>query len=154
MAVEILDETQRYPRAERLRRCLQHLLREHGLARRELTVVLVDDAAIAARNAADRGVDGPTDVLSYPTAEPDDAGFPDVPHLGDILISLDTARRQAPEHGHDLEQEVLVLAAHGVTHLRGFDHPTEAQWQPFLAAQRRILEIQAELPRPRPAPER
>lgn len=154
MAVEILDETQRYPRADRLRRCLQRLLSEHGLARRELTVVLLDDAAMAARNASDRGAEGPTDVLSYPSVEPDDAGFPDVPHLGDIFIGLDTAGRQAPEHGHDLEQEVLVLAAHGVTHLRGFDHPTEAQWQPFLAAQRRILEIRAELARPHPAPER
>lgn len=141
MAVEILDETQRYPRVERLRGCLRQLLSESGLARRDVTVVLMDDCAIAVRNGADRGVAGPTDVLSYPTSEPDDAGFPAVPHLGDILISLDTAARQATEHAHDLEREVLVLAAHGLTHLRGFDHPTEAAWQPFLDAQRRVLEI-------------
>lgn len=116
---------------------------EQGLAEREVTVVLLDDAAIAERNAADRGVEGPTDVLSYPTAEPDDVGFPDIPQLGDILISLDTAARQAVEHGHGTRQEVLVLAAHALTHLQGHDHQDEAEWRPFLAAQRRILELAA-----------
>jgi len=80
-------------------------------------------------------------VLSYPTAEPDDAGFPAVPHLGDIFISLDTAARQAEERGVGLEQEVLVLAAHGLTHLRGFDHTSEAAWEPFRAAERRIVRL-------------
>jgi len=154
VAVEILDETQRYPRVERLRGCLRQLLSESGLARRDVTVVLTDDGAIAAHNAADRGVPGPTDVLSYPTSEPDDAGFPVVAHLGDILISLDTAARQAEEHGHDLEREVLVLASHGLTHLRGFDHPTEAAWQPFLDAQTRVLAILARTQRGRAPAER
>ncbi len=141
MAVEILDETQRYPRAERLARALEDLLDELEAVERDVTVVLIDDAAMAERNLRDRGVDGPTDVLSYPTFEPDDEGFPPVPHLGDIFISLDTAARQAEERGHDLEQEVLVLAAHGLTHLRGLDHRDEGEWRPFHAAERRILEL-------------
>ena len=91
------------------------------------------------RNLADRGVPGPTDVLSYPSSEPDDVGVPEVAHLGDVLIDLDAAARQAPDHGHDVTDEVLVLAAHGLTHLRGFDHPDDASWRPFSDAQRRIL---------------
>ncbi len=117
---------------------------ELGATERELTLVLLEDAAIAERNAADRGVDGPTDVLSYPTREPDDVGFPEVPHLGDILISLETAARQAEEHGHSLEAEVVVLAAHGLVHLLGHDHQDDAGWQPFLAAQKRALELAGE----------
>ena len=104
-------------------------------------MVLVDDASIAERNRLDRGVEGPTDVLSYPTTEPDDVGFPTVEHLGDVIISLDTAARQAAEHGLEPTQEVLVLAAHGLTHLRGYDHTTEDLWRPFHQAQDRILEL-------------
>lgn len=104
-----------------------------------MTVVLLGDEAMAQRNVTDRGVAGPTDVLSYPASEPDDVGVPEVAHLGDVLIDLDAAARQAPEHDHGLTEEVLVLAAHGLTHLRGFDHPDEASWEPFLDAQRRIL---------------
>ena len=143
MAVEILDETQRYPRAEadRLELGMSGLLAELGEGAREVTVVLVDDGAIRLRNARDRGVDSATDVLSYPTGEPDDRGFPAVAHLGDIFISLDTAARQARERGHTLEHEVLVLAAHGLTHLRGFDHVDEAAWAPFRAAEARIVEL-------------
>jgi probable rRNA maturation factor len=137
--VEILDETGRFPAPERLRGALQSLLDAAGLADREVTVVLVNDAAMAERNRADRGVEGPTDVLSYPTAEPDDVGVPFVPHLGDVLIDVDAAARQAPDHGHDVVAETLVLAAHGLTHLRGFDHPDKASWAPFQAAQRAVL---------------
>src|SRR5690554_2381636 len=139
--IELLDETSRYPHAERLTRTLAALLHELRLQDRELTVVLMDDAAIAQRNRADRQEDGPTDVLSYPTFEPGDEGFPEVPHLGDVLISLETAARQAEENGHSLEEEVLVLAAHGLTHLRGFDHRTDEEWQPFLEVQARILQL-------------
>jgi probable rRNA maturation factor len=137
--VEILDETARFPAPERLAGALQSLLEAAGLAEREVTVVLVDDATMAQRNRADRGVEGPTDVLSYPTAEPDDVGVPPVPHLGDVLVDLDAAARQAPEHGHGTVEEVLVLAAHGLTHLRGFDHPDATSWAPFRAAQREVL---------------
>lgn len=141
--IEILDETRRLPRADArvLEHALEALLAELGLADREVTVALLDDEAIRLRNRADRGVDAPTDVLSYPTFEPDDVGMPEVPHLGDILISLDTAARQGEERGHDLLEEVLVLAAHGLTHLRGLDHPTEDEWTPFTNAQKRILEL-------------
>lgn len=120
---------------------MARLLAELGLDERELTVVLLDDAAMHERNRLDRGVDAPTDVLSYPTAEPGDVGMPQVPHLGDVLVGLDVARRQAAAQGQALEREVLMLVAHGITHLRGYDHPTEASWKPFRAAQTRILEL-------------
>ena len=139
--VEILGETERFPAPERLATALEALMAELGLRGRELTVVLLGERAMAERNRADRGARGPTDVLSYPTHEPDDVGVPEVTHLGDVLICLDVAARQAPEHGHGLVEEVLVLAAHGLTHLRGFDHGDDVAWRPFLEAQRRVLEL-------------
>jgi len=152
VAVEILDETQRYRPLERLEHALSALLAELGSEGQDLTVVLIGDVAMHERNARDRGVDAPTDVLSYPTAEPDDVGFPPIGHLGDIFISLDTAARQAHERGIALEREVMVLAAHGLTHLRGFDHTSEAAWEPFRAAERRILSLAGAGPVPEDEP--
>lgn len=149
MLIEILDETGRFRRRERLARVLRRvaavipLPRPLGAAKPEMTVVLVDDDAIAARNRADRGVDGPTDVLAYPLHEPDDAGFPRIPHLGDVVISLDTARRQARSRGRPAWHEVAVLASHGLLHLVGFDHRSAAEWAPFEAVQS-LAEAEAE----------
>jgi probable rRNA maturation factor len=139
--VEILDETGRFRRREAVRSALAALGAELGAAGREVTVVLVDDDTIARMNAAHRGVDGPTDVLSYPLHEPDDVGMPTVAALGDVVISLDTAARQAIEHGHAPWREVLVLAAHGLMHLLGDDHPDPVAWARFEAAQARVLEL-------------
>ncbi|MDQ3458286.1 MAG: rRNA maturation RNase YbeY [Deinococcota bacterium] len=137
--IEVLDETRRYPRPEALAAALERLMAALG-AQGELTLVLVDDAGIRRLNLAHRSVDEPTDVLSYPLREPDDVGMPETGFLGDIFVSLDTAARQAPQHGHDLEGEVKVLAAHGLMHLLGHDHETEAAWRDFENAQRLVLE--------------
>ena len=141
--VDLIDETHRFPAPERLRAALTGLLEDLGEGERDVTVVLLEDDAIADRNLRDRATAGPTDVLSYPTHEPTDVGMPDVAHLGDVLIALGVAARQADAHGHDLVTEVLHLASHGVTHLRGFDHPTDAAWAPFHDAAARIAAIDA-----------
>jgi len=141
MNVEILDETGRFRRHEVLRRVVAQLGDELGARARDVTVVIVDDAAMAALNLAHRGVEGPTDVLSYPLHEPDDVGMPQVDVLGDVVISLDTAQRQARRQGHTTWHEVLVLAAHGLVHLLGFDHPDDAGWQRFDSAQARALAL-------------
>jgi probable rRNA maturation factor len=135
VTVEILDETGRFRRRRRLAALVRALADAHGWTGREVTVVLVDDEAIAAMNERDRGVTGPTDVLSYPLHEPDDAGFPTLPHLGDVVVSLDTAKRQARERGVDPWHEVAELVAHGLLHLLGHDHQDEADWRPFRALQ-------------------
>ncbi len=110
-----------------------------GVAR--LTLILLDDERIRLLNERDRGLNEATDVLSYPAVEPDDDGFPQVAHLGDIFISTDTAARQAEAAGVPLLSELLTLFAHGFTHLLGYDHETEAEWLVFEKAQARILEL-------------
>jgi len=92
-----------------------------GLQGVELSIVLCDDAAIHALNKQWRGKDEPTDVLSFPQIE---AGAVPVPGgvLGDVVISLETAARQADRLGHSLEVEVRRLLVHGALHLLGHDH--------------------------------
>ena len=63
--------------------------------------------------------------------------------LGDIVISLETAARQAPEHGHSLVEELQFLASHGLLHLLGWDHPDEASLAAMLARQERLLQAPA-----------
>ncbi len=145
MRVEILDETGRFRRRRRLAELLRRLAPSWDAAEREMTVVLVDDATIATRNARDRAVAGPTDVLSYPLHEPSDLGFPRLPQLGDVFVSLDTARRQARERGVDPWHEVAELTAHGFLHLLGFDHQDEAAWAPFRAVQAQAADLAREL---------
>ncbi len=139
-AVEIIPQ-KKPPRGlrPRLRHGLTALMSELGHANRMVTVILCSDHRIRALKKTHWGEDTVTDVLSFPTYEPGDPFIP--PHLGDIWISLDTAARQAPAQGRSLEEEVLVLAAHGLWHLLGHDHDSEEEWRGFLNVQRRILEL-------------
>lgn len=91
----------------------------------EVSVVFADDAYIRELNRDYRGIDKATDVLSFALEEGDEpavAGGPDEILLGDIVISLETAARQAAEFGHSLERELAYLTVHGMLHLIGHDH--------------------------------
>jgi probable rRNA maturation factor len=86
----------------------------------DLSVVLTSDDQIRELNREWRGKDRATDVLSFSQIEGEGPAARRV--LGDVVISLDTAARQAAELGHDLEHEVSRLLVHGVLHLLGYDH--------------------------------
>ena len=99
------------------------------MAQREVSVALVSDAEIHLLNANHRGKDKPTDVLSFPLLDPPQLhsadqplGFSGILYLGDIVISMDTALRQADEYQCLLIEELKRLLVHGVLHLLGFDH--------------------------------
>jgi probable rRNA maturation factor len=102
----------------------------------ELSVMLCDDVTIQGLNLEWRGKDAPTDVLSFPQEE----AFPGAPvSLGDVVISLDTAAKQAGELGHSAEIEVQVLLAHGLLHLLGHDHEAPEERAAMEAEERRLL---------------
>lgn len=84
--------------------------RAHGA----VTIALVPDYRVRALNRQFRRTDAPTDVLSFPADEPG--------QLGDVVIALGVARRQAADVGHALATELRVLALHGLLHLLGYDH--------------------------------
>ena len=95
----------------------------------EVDITLVDDAAIHELNRTYRGIDRPTDVLSFALDEGEEEPEVDddeIEHLlGDVIISAPTAVRQGEEHGHGLEREMTYLAVHGMLHLLGYDHMEE-----------------------------
>ncbi|HZU07861.1 MAG TPA: rRNA maturation RNase YbeY [Chloroflexota bacterium] len=119
--------------------------RVHGYA---VDVRITDDAGIQALNRAHRGVDAPTDVLSFPLqpfaqgapvperfAQP--AGMP--VHLGDIVLSWPRAVAQAAEYGHPVEREAAYLLVHGLLHLLGYDHEAPADAQVMRAREEAVL---------------
>lgn len=104
----------------------QQALMALGLDQVELSILLCDDPVIAALNEEWREVEGPTDVLSFPQEDEDWALPEGMPRtLGDVVISVDTAARQALALGHSLEVELRVLLVHGLLHLLGHDHEGE-----------------------------
>ncbi len=90
----------------------------------EVSIVFVDNPRIQALNKQYRGVDSPTDVLSFSMQEGENIPGEDS-LLGDVIISLETAVHQAEEFGHSVDREVAYLAVHGVLHLLGYDHMKE-----------------------------
>ena len=82
------------------------------------TVVITTDRRIRRLNRTWRGIDKATDVLSFPAGDDPGPGR----HLGDVVISRETAARQARNEGHSLATELRVLALHGLLHLLGYDH--------------------------------
>ena len=92
-----------------------------GCLKAELSLLLTDDVQIRALNKQYRKINRPTDVLAFPMLE-GDAFPPRSQLLGDVVISLETARRQAKEAGHSMGREVKILLIHGILHLLGYDH--------------------------------
>lgn len=87
----------------------------------ELSIILTDDAEIQELNRAYRSKDKPTDVLSFSQLEAAEENEP-VFSLGDVIISTETADRQAKDIGHTFNDEIARLLTHGILHLYGFDH--------------------------------
>lgn len=107
-----------------------------------LTILLTEDEYIRELNRQFRGEDRITDVLSFPAGEPMPGSEELLEYLGDIAISVDTARRQAENKGHSLEAELQLLAIHGVLHLLDYDHQTtlerSAMWDVQTAVLKRL----------------
>mmetsp|Transcript_39830 Transcript_39830/g.105215 ORF Transcript_39830/g.105215 Transcript_39830/m.105215 type:complete len:141 (-) Transcript_39830:408-830(-) len=98
----------------------------------QLSLTLCDDEYIQGLNSQWRNIDKPTDVLSFP--------MDDEQLLGDLVISIDTAKRQATERSYDLRDELRVLMVHGVLHLLGYDHEvSEEEHAEMAAAERKLL---------------
>lgn len=109
----------------------------------EVSVTFVDDARIQEINSEERGIDAPTDVLSFPICDFDengdiiDADFDfdgELIMLGDIVISLERARRQAEEYGHGFLREVAFLTVHSMLHLLGYDHVDDPKGERIMFA--------------------
>lgn len=142
ISVEAEGET---PDLKRLERLARAVLAAEGAGPGEVGVVLTDDAGIHALNRQYLGHDYPTDVLSFGLQEEatGEQAFV-VPaegpiHLGDVAISLERAREQAADYGHDWRREVELLLTHGLLHLLGYDDGTEEARKHMHARQENLL---------------
>lgn len=111
----------------------------------ELCLRLTDDQEIQTLNATYRQKDAPTDVLSFAsmdfTMPAIDELYQSQPvYLGDIIISVETAQRQAEQRSHSCLTELVWLASHGLLHLLGWDHPDETSLQHMLSQQTMLME--------------
>ena len=111
----------------------------------ELTLRFTGDQEIQSLNAQYRQKDQPTDVLAFATLEWDfpkitpSEDFLEPMYLGDIVISVETAQKQAQQQGHPLKRELAWLASHGFLHLLGWDHPDEPSKTAMLEKQETLL---------------
>jgi probable rRNA maturation factor len=143
LTVDVLTESPQWdaePGAEMtVRRAIVQAAAVEGTAdpAAEVSVLLCDDAVIAALNARWRGRDEPTNVLSFP-APP--AGDPAAPaHLGDIAIACETVVREARDQNLPVAQHLAHLAVHGFLHLLGYDHVTDDEAERMERLEREIL---------------
>ncbi len=113
----------------------------------EIVLTFVDDEVICELNEQYRGIDKPTDVLSFSMSEQTDEEpiivYENKPEeqLGDIVISAPAAKRQSEEYGHSLEREIGFLFIHGLLHLLGYDHQDEHAEQRMIQKQEQILQL-------------
>jgi probable rRNA maturation factor len=108
-----------------------------------LSLVVTDDAEIQRLNRDYRGIDAPTDVLSFGMGEDQFAPEEQALYLGDIILSYPRAAAQAQEYGHSAQAEVNLLVVHGVLHLLGYDHATAEEEREMWSLQERALQEQA-----------
>jgi probable rRNA maturation factor len=130
------------------------LAAEHVAGAIEVSVLVTGDDALHRLNRDYRGVDAPTDVLSFADDEQSDAAHPafvhapDAPrYLGDLAISYERVVAQAAEYGHSCARELAFLTVHGVLHLLGYDHERGPEDQAAMRAREEVIMRQIGLPR-------
>lgn len=118
----IWEAEQDEPPSLELAAYIPQLLKSLHLKDAEFAILVTNDAGIQAYNRDYRGLDKPTDVLSFPAMKYQGSG---TRHLGDIVISMDRTLQQAQEIGHSAEKEFRFLILHGLLHLLGYDHEVD-----------------------------
>ena len=158
MSLEIVwdNEQEEYEIKDDLIALLESILQKageaEGIDQGEVALTFVDNTRIHELNLEYRGIDRPTDVLSFAMNESGEdeldiiyeveegEALEDVPEvLGDIIISVTRAQEQAQEYGHSLERELGFLFVHGFLHLLGYDHQDEASEAEMMSKQEKVL---------------
>ena len=141
LRIDVLIDSDRWKSADNIRTLVRRAVAEaastQSTSERELAIVLTDDSAIRQLNRLWRGVDAPTNVLSFPAAikQAED----ETAHLGDIVLAYQTIEREARAKDKPFAHHVAHLAVHGYLHLIGFDHEHDADAETMEQAERKIL---------------
>ena len=140
--VEIFNETnEEIKELEILKPLLEYARKEENLEDTELefSIIIVDNKRIHEINKEYRGIDRPTDVISFALEDSEDAPIEGYRILGDIYISLDKVKEQAEAYGHSFKRELCFLAVHGFLHLLGYDHMEKEEEKIMFGKQEEIL---------------
>ena len=152
MDITFIDETNTVSetKIKEIEELLQFAAKKLSLSdETEMSVTFMDNPSIQEINRTYRGKDAPTDVISFALEdegedeipvifEEDDEPMPRV--LGDIMISIDRAKKQAEEYGHSYDRELGFLAVHGFLHINGYDHMTPEDEAEMFGLQKEILD--------------
>lgn len=136
---EIINLTEEEFCEEEITRVLKKGVEVEELGEDIFTVIIVDNTYIHDLNKTYRGIDRPTDVITFALEDTQD--IETVPRLlGDIYISIEKAKEQAIEYGHSFKREICFLVVHGFYHLLGFDHQTEEEEKIMFGRQEALLQ--------------
>ncbi len=125
---------------EFLRKVVSYTLEKEGVSpKAEVSISFVNNIEIHHLNLTYRGVDRPTDVLSFPQYE-DFHELKQLACLGDIVISIEKAREQAVDYEHSFEREMAYLTVHSIYHLLGYDHDTEENTKRMREKEEEVLQ--------------
>lgn len=139
-AVAVADLQARPIDPDALARLAAGVLRAEGRTDVALSVTVVDDERMAALHVEYSGVEGPTDVLAFPLLDPDDPPTDEPPLLGEVVVSADTAAREATARGLAFERELGLYVVHGVLHLLGWDDQDDDDRARMHARQEALLD--------------
>lgn len=140
--IGIFNETQeKVENLEVLEPLLTYALEVENVDNLEFNVIIINNEEIHKINKEYRGIDRPTDVISFALEDYKDIKYEnDYRVLGDIYISIDKVREQAKEYGHSEKRELAFLAVHGLLHLLGYDHMEKEDEKVMFSRQELILD--------------
>ncbi|WLD92121.1 rRNA maturation RNase YbeY [Alkalihalobacillus sp. AL-G] len=147
LIIDLFDETEQLDKQiqDNIKSLLQHAAEEEQIGQdAELTVTFVNNEKIQQVNAEYRGIDQPTDVISFALEDQVEGevqviGAPTQRILGDIILSVEKAKEQAGDYGHSFMRELGFLVVHGFLHLLGYDHTEEDEEKEMFKRQEAIL---------------
>lgn len=120
--IEVINETKKEINIDEISNIVDYTLKKENVSNGIINIIIVDNETIHKINKEYRGVDRPTDVISFALEDDDTFIELDYRILGDIYISIDKVYEQAKSYGHSERREISFLTVHGVLHLLGYDH--------------------------------
>lgn len=136
---EVFNETNELVDIKDIENLLEKSVKYLNIEDAIFNVIIVDDEKIHQINKEYRNIDKTTDVISFALEDNMDVVLPDLRVLGDIYVSIDTARRQAYEYYNTEQEEIRFLVIHGLLHLLGYDHMTDEDKKEMRTLEEEIL---------------
>lgn len=138
--VEVINEyNKEIVEIDLLRDFISFALNKLSLKNVMFNVIIINDESIHKINKEYRGVDRPTDVITFALEDDKSITTPQVRVLGDVYISYDKVISQANEYGHSTKREICFLAVHGLLHLLGYDHMNKEDEEKMFGLQKELL---------------